>query len=119
VVVILLSFKPSWTHSQSSSSAFLSLPSEVSQPGLYSEKNLPLQKIADEAAEKTLIKWGIHKSLTKYRKKYKRVSPISPGLRQPVRNIECLAFDITGKTTYLKPFFLSLLHSFLFRLTPF
>ena len=55
----------------------------------------------------------------KIKKKYKRVVPGSSMLRQPVRDVDILPVNIYIKETYSKPFFVSPLHRFLFRLTPF
>ncbi|RYZ47794.1 MAG: hypothetical protein EOO14_23045 [Chitinophagaceae bacterium] len=55
----------------------------------------------------------------KIKKKYKRVVPGSSMLRQPVREVDIIPLNIYIKETYSKPFFVSPLHRFLFRLTPF
>lgn len=57
--------------------------------------------------------------ICKQKKKYKRILPGSSTLRQPVRNIDIIPQNIYIKETYSKPFFVSPLHRFLFRLTPF
>jgi hypothetical protein len=57
--------------------------------------------------------------ICKQKKKYKRILPGSSTLRQPVRDIDIIPQNIYIKETYSKPFFISPLHRFLFRLTPF
>jgi hypothetical protein len=55
----------------------------------------------------------------KYKKKLKRVRQAVTGVKLPVKYIEWLTFNILSKSSYNKPHFLSHLHHFLFRLTPF
>lgn len=54
-----------------------------------------------------------------YRKKYKRWLPGFTGFKPPVKYIQVTPFNIYLKANYSKPHFLSHLHHFLFRLTPF
>ena len=78
-----------------------------------------VEKITDGVEVKVSKVAGYHKSLARYCKKYKRASSVSMGIRPHVKKIEAVLFDTRGKWTYAQPFFLSHLHSFLFRLTPF
>ena len=55
----------------------------------------------------------------KLKKKHKRMLPASSTLRQPAREMDIIPQNIYLKETYSKPHFLSQLHRFLFRLTPF
>ena len=55
----------------------------------------------------------------KFKKKFKRSLPAFSGINVPSRIIEPVPFNIFLKTSYSKPHFLSHLHHFLFRLTPF
>lgn len=57
--------------------------------------------------------------ICKQKKKYKRILPGSSTLRPPVRDVDIIPQNIYIKETYSKPFFVSPLHRFLFRLTPF
>ena len=59
------------------------------------------------------------KTFVKYRKKFKRVYTSSVRLKPPVKDLDPLTVNIFTKESYSKPFFLSHLHHFLFRLTPF
>ena len=53
-------------------------------------------------------------------KKYKRATTNSfSGINAPVKEIPALSFNIFWKDSYSKPHFLSHIHSFVFRLTPF
>jgi len=61
----------------------------------------------------------LSKKVCKIKKKYKRVHPASTTLRPPVRDIDIIPQNIYIKETYSKPHFISPLHRFLFRLTPF
>lgn len=55
----------------------------------------------------------------KYKKKLKRLQQSVTGLRLPVKYIEWSANDPSARCTYTKPHFLTPLHRYLFRLTPF
>lgn len=55
----------------------------------------------------------------KYRKKFKRTSNVISGLRPPIKEAPAVIFNLFAKAGYSKPHFLSHLHHFLFRLTPF
>jgi hypothetical protein len=55
----------------------------------------------------------------KFRKKFKRLPQGLTGFRPPVKNVESARFNLFSISTYNKPYFLSHLHYFLFRLTPF
>ena len=58
--------------------------------------------------------------LSKQTKKCKRiVNNIFLGLNPPVKEIDPFVFNIFWKDSYSKPHFLSHIHSFIFRLTPF
>jgi hypothetical protein len=57
--------------------------------------------------------------LIKYRKKYKRTSNVCSGIRPPAKDLSPLIFNLFTKESYTTPHFLSHLHHFLFRLTPF
>lgn len=57
--------------------------------------------------------------ICKQKKKYKRILTGSSTLRPPVRDVDIIPQNIYIKETYSKPFFISPLHRFLFRLTPF
>jgi len=61
----------------------------------------------------------VRNTLVKYKKKYKITTPVFAGLKQPVKDVDPLFLYICSKETYSKPHFLSHLHHFLFRLTPF
>jgi len=115
----MMSFKPTDIQMQSSAAQLLSLPPTLVESEFYSEQNATLHKLIDEVGEKTFIGQIYHAPQLKYKKKYRRWSSVSLGIRQPVRNLEARIFDSGGNTVYIKPFFLSHLHSFLFRLTPF
>jgi hypothetical protein len=56
--------------------------------------------------------------LVKYKKKFKRTSHVFPGIRPPVKEVTPGVFNISAPI-YSKPYFLSHLQHFLFRLTPF
>jgi len=56
--------------------------------------------------------------LVKYKKKFKRTSHVFPGIRPPVKQVPPVVFD-SSAPVYSKPYFLSQLQYFLFRLTPF
>jgi hypothetical protein len=108
------------TRVEASPSVFLSdLSSESAENGLFTKEISILPKVDDVLAQQAIQNHDLHQSLIKYRKKYKRLSSATAVIRLPVKNIETIAFNINGKTSYVRPFFLSLLHSFLFRLTPF
>jgi hypothetical protein len=62
---------------------------------------------------------GQNHHLTGYRKKFKRTSNVFSGIKPPVKDLPPLAFNVPANTIYNKPHFLSHLHRFLFRLTPF
>ena len=59
-----------------------------------------------------------HNSYSIYRKKYKRVQQFSNKIKIPVKVVTTIV-PAGEKITYTKPYFLSHLHYFLFRLTPF
>ncbi len=118
VIVFLVSFKYG-IRRQSSATVFMFVSPADAKCDFFSEENLSFKKIVEEASEKTSISHNFNKPQVKYWKKYRRWSSVSLGIRQPVRNIEACIFDSNGDSTYIKPFFLSHLHSFLFRLTPF
>lgn len=59
------------------------------------------------------------KNIAKYKKKYKRINSSPTRLERPVRDVENAPVNIFTKDLYSKPHFLSHLHRFLFRLTPF
>ncbi|MDB5250515.1 MAG: hypothetical protein JWQ40_4909 [Segetibacter sp.] len=61
----------------------------------------------------------VKKRQVKYKKKFKRSPQVSTGIRPPAKDLESADFDSSSKTPYSKPHFLSHLHHFLFRLTPF
>jgi hypothetical protein len=54
-----------------------------------------------------------------YRKKLKRWIQLFSGIRPPVKDAEQSCFYLSLKHGYNTPYFLSHLHAFLFRLTPF
>jgi hypothetical protein len=56
--------------------------------------------------------------LVKYKKKFKRTSHVFPGIRPPVKEVPPVVFN-SSTPVYSKPYFLSQLQYFLFRLTPF
>jgi hypothetical protein len=118
---LLVAFVTSFTvtvNEANLSSAFLSI-SSASAENDHSTENSILANVDDVAIQQTILSSNLHHSFTKWRKKYKRLSSASAGIRLPVKHIETIAFDINAKDFYIKPFFLSRLHSFLFRLTPF
>lgn len=53
------------------------------------------------------------------KKKIKRWSQPFPELKPPVKHVELIPFNVFSKIHYSKPHFLSQLHAFLFRFTPF
>jgi hypothetical protein len=55
----------------------------------------------------------------KYRKKYKRTRNVLSAIKPPVKELPRLLFNIFPEDSYATPHFLSHLHHFLFRLTPF
>ncbi|HUC82274.1 MAG TPA: hypothetical protein VMR70_15320 [Flavisolibacter sp.] len=57
--------------------------------------------------------------IVRYKKKYKRTISSSCAPRPVVREVDRIPQNIYIKETYSKPFFVSPLHRFLFRLTPF
>ena len=57
--------------------------------------------------------------LLHYKKKYKRIVSSYPDLKTPVKYLDIVPRSKNAKPTYSKPHFLSQLHHFLFRLTPF
>lgn len=59
------------------------------------------------------------KKLARYKKNYKRTITSTPRVEPPVKEIDSVTAYIYAKETYSKPHFLSHLHRFLFRLTPF
>jgi hypothetical protein len=61
----------------------------------------------------------IGKMLARYKKNYKRTITSTPRIEPPVKEIDSVTAYIYAKETYSKPHFLSHLHHFLFRLTPF
>ncbi len=61
---------------------------------------------------------NVKKGHVKYKKKFKRPQ-VSTGVRPPAKDLERVDFDPSSKISYSKPYFLSHLHHFLFRLTPF
>lgn len=61
----------------------------------------------------------VGKKLARYKKYYKRTITSTPRLEPPVKEIDTVTAYIYAKETYSKPHFLSHLHRFLFRLTPF
>lgn len=63
--------------------------------------------------------YSFRKTVLKYKKKIKRAYTFSTRLKHPVKEIDIVAINIFTKESYSKPFFLSHLHHFLFRLTPF
>lgn len=118
VIVFLMSFLKD-LQAQPSAATLVSVPAAVAEHEFYSEQNISLKQIIDEVSERTVLDQNVNKPQVKYCKKYKRWSSISAGIRPPVKNIESQVFCWSGNSTYIKPFFLSHLHSFLFRLTPF
>ena len=117
VVAFLMSFKSTGIQEGLPFTSTRQIPAEVTTGPASSEfKN---HGTIDLAIPGDVIQNTLHKSFIKYRKKYKRISSASAGVRPPVRQIEANYLDLNGITTYVKPFFLSHLHSFLFRLTPF
>ncbi len=76
-----------------------------------------LREIDEEVDSQTAVS-GVKKGHIKYKKKFKRPQ-VSIGIRPPAKDIERVDFNSTSKPTYSKPYFLSHLHHFLFRLTPF
>ncbi len=59
------------------------------------------------------------KHFFKFRKKSKKLPSYSTRIKAPTREIDPITLCINSKETYSKPHFLSHLHHFLFRLTPF
>lgn len=57
-------------------------------------------------------------TLTKYKKKYRNTT-VFPGLKIPIKYLDEVSIFINSIITYSKPHFLTHLHHFLFRLTPF
>ena len=70
----------------------------------------------DEVAPKQIAQ-NYH--LTGYRKKFKRTSNVFSGIKPPIKDLSPVAFNVSSNITYNRPYFLSHLHRFLFRLTPF
>ena len=81
---------------------------------LFSNIHLSLPDYLSFETEETLLP-----KICKQKKKYKRIIPGSSTLRPPVRDVDIIPQNIYIKETYSKPFFISPLHRFLFRLTPF
>ncbi|WP_207494483.1 hypothetical protein [Aridibaculum aurantiacum] len=73
--------------------------------------------IEDLAEEEEGFK--VSKKVSKFKKKIKRASSAFSGFRQPVRDVESIYVLTRSTINYTKPHFLSHLHHFLFRLTPF
>lgn len=77
-------------------------------------------------SDATFDKIDIHQNFLKLKinyisckKKFKRATQVLQGLKLPVKNLEDVAFNIYINPVYSRPHFLSHLHYFLFRLTPF
>lgn len=70
-------------------------------------------------SKKTPLNQHVKNKLIKYRKKFKRTSNIYSGIRPPSKELPPGTFNLFSKVTYTRPHFLSHLHHFLFRLTPF
>ena len=71
---------------------------------------------ANPSTDKT---YWFEQGAAKYKKRFKRFYSFSTKLERPVKDIDLLPVNIFTKETYSKPHFLSHLHQFLFRLTPF
>ena len=65
------------------------------------------------------VRSGSRNKFIKYRKKFKRISSGSSAFKTPVRFVNPISFGTHYKPTYTDPHFLSHLHLFLFRLSPF
>jgi len=92
-------------------------PETISTPAANHENfgvrnNIEFNEIATKQ-----IRQNYH--LTGYRKKFKRTSNVFSGIKPPIKDLSPVAFNVSSKITYNRPHFLSLLHRFLFRLTPF
>lgn len=61
----------------------------------------------------------IKNQFVSYKKKFKRWRPAFSGFKVPAKAVASVAYSDSLKNNYIKPDFLSHLHNFLFRLTPF
>lgn len=119
VVGFLLSFNPLGIGNQAWAAVVNSVSCNITKEYTDAFERESFEKITDAVAVKAIVKHVYHKSAVKYSKKFKRISSTSPGIRQPVRELEAIEFNTNGRYNYVQPIFLSHLHSFLFRFTPF
>jgi hypothetical protein len=124
ILVLLMSFtaKDEETESPNNASTYINAGSlnyytfsVVPSIGLKSLINIPASQIFEDATKSEL-----KTTFVKQRKKCKRlVNSLCSGIQPPVKEIDPAEFNIFWKDSYSKPYFLSHIHSFVFRLTPF
>ena len=99
------------------------LPNNLSSPyytsSVANHFNTFVNPLFSEQIASVKSRIDLQSKSVKYKTKCKRAVPSSAGLKQPVKVIDPSWLYLRSKETYSKPHFLSHLHRFLFRLTPF
>jgi hypothetical protein len=119
--MFLMSFNSESIKTATPSDAFDYSVNTVSLSSLASSSATDFNAITNIISTETAASFnhGCKGKLEKLKKKYRRAIHTFSGIKQPVRQVELQLPSIYSKEIYTEPYFLSHLHRFLFRLTPF
>ena len=99
-----------------SSAIYHTLPNTTTSTVLGSHKSVNSPTDFESISDQKEIRSS--RELSRHTKKYRQTS-VYPSLKIPVKYLDEVSVFINSITTYSRPYFLTHLHRFLFRLTPF